>query len=310
MSKYYEEAVAAIAAMDVAADFLDKELREANLAVTKHIAKTMPSQQSSFSEWEESGSSTKALPAWVKRANAMAIQAKHIEWGRKIHSIVMGYVQEMQSAHQSLVKERNSIGFKKADVTVGTDEMYAKAIQHKHTVSTENSSVNEMIAKAANQLTGESGETPLTTQHRVIDVMISDQHNWWPFDNKDFNDLLPEANIDSGIIPLSKLKSRAAKQITTQLAKYKKGASGLNKKAINSLHYTMGGAPKFDPFALGPKSSARFIGGEKAEVITIKIRYKHTRRFLDRNIVIALNKIVFIAYLDDGNLKVDYLQHS
>ncbi|RDU99255.1 hypothetical protein [Trinickia dinghuensis] len=252
---------------------------------------------------------------WVRWVNAQVVRGKHQEWERKIHGVLMGYQREMQSAHKNFAKNR-PVGFERADVTVGTTESFAKAIQHKHTVSPENSAVNEMIAKAANQLTGESGEKPLPGQRKIIDMMINDSENWWPFDLKDFDGISAEANLNDGVIPLAWVKAKGAKQILTQLQKYKKGAKGLNQKTVNSFgnHVPNPFAPT--PFAQRdpskPKSSILYHdNGDKANVLTIKIVWGQPRTFLsDQLQPVTVGKMVFVAFRQHGQLTVEYLSHS
>lgn len=249
-------------------------------------------------------------PDWVEVVNARLLRGKHDEWGRKLHGVIMGYAREMGSGWKNLGKGR-PVGFGEADVTVGTNQPYAKAIQHKHTVSPENSAVNQMIAKAANQLTGESGEMPLGTQRKIIDMMINDPENWWPFDQVDFHGLDPDANIQEGAIPLDALKARGRTQILDQLNKYSVGKSGLDAATRNSLHnHTSQGPLNLQPGLSGPKTTSRQIAGQKAELLTIKIIYGQPRKFLDGANKVTVSKIVFIAYRENGKLTVQYLQHS
>ncbi|KAF1044755.1 hypothetical protein [Xylophilus sp.] len=99
-------------------------------------------------------------PAYIKLANPRVIKDKHLEWNRKLQSVIMGYAREAETARKHVAKGRD-IAFTDADVTVGNAfDPFAKAVQLKHTVAKDNAAVNDMIAKAANQLTGETGEKP------------------------------------------------------------------------------------------------------------------------------------------------------
>jgi hypothetical protein len=232
---------------------------------------------------------------------------KHLEWGRKIHGVMMGYVREATTAHKNLAKDR-VVGFTLADVTVGTNQLTAKAVQHKHTVSPENSAVNEMIAKAANQLTGESGETPLAEQRKVIDVMINDPQNWWPFDNAELSTLPLEGNLAEGIIPISLFRSRAERQIITQLAKYKQGKSGLNAQTINSLD-NFNQPPAFHHLKKSSVAYTTPTHTARAAVLTVKIIYGQPRKFKNiSNGDVTVRKAVFYVYKQNNNLTVRFEQ--
>lgn len=236
---------------------------------------------------------------------------KHLEWGRKIHSVVMGYGREMQSAHKNLKKKR-PVGFKMADVTIGTNEPFAKAIQHKHTVSPDTSAVNDMIAKAANQLTGESGEEPLATQRKIIDMMINDKNNWWPFDIKYLSSLPLNADLWKGIIPLTEFARHGSGQIKTQLTKYKYKVRGLNPATIASLSNvvtnTIVGSKGVKRSSNTIFQSPGMLQATDANVITIKIVYGHPRPFKIPSDIISIRKAVFVAINVNGDLQVNLQQ--
>lgn len=304
---FYQDALSTLQRMKAAAEELDLKIQQFESALSSQIAPNTPLQVVE---------QLVGTPTWVKWANARVVRDKHREWERKIHGVMMGYEREMQGAQKNFNKDR-AVGFTSADVTVGTNENFAKAIQYKHTVSRENADVNDMIAKAANQLTGESGETPLASQRKVIDMMINDPENWWPFDLSDLSDLDTSVNLDDGPIPLESLKKRGAAQILKQLKKYKHKKTGLNSATINSLanHVTTGHQPP-PPFVqrdpLKPKSSAVFYpNGQLAPVLTIKITYGKPRKFnTGPNAFVHVSKIVFCAHLINGQLAVSYQQHS
>lgn len=306
---FYEDALQTLQRMKAAAEDLDQKIREFEADISSKIHPNTPIQVVE---------QLVGTPTWVRLANARVVRDKHREWERKIHGVMMGYEREMQGAHKNFNKNR-AVGFSSADVTVGTTENFAKAIQFKHTVSRENADVNEMIAKAANQLTGESGETPLATQRKVIDMMINDPENWWPFDLSDFADLDMSANLNDGIIPLERLKARGAAQILTQLKKYKHKKTGLNQATINGLaNHVPINYPQQQPQPflvnnpLKPKSSALYYtNGQLAPVVTIKITYGKPRKFnTGPQTFVDVTKIVFCAHLINGELAVSYQQHS
>jgi hypothetical protein len=235
------------------------------------------------------------------------LQKKHAEWGRKIHGIVMGYNREMQSAWKHLnAKGRSHIGFENADVTIGRFIRHAKAIQHKHTISRESSDVNKMIAKAANQLTGETGEMPMFSQRRIIDVMINDPTNRWPFD------AAAADQLEKGNILLQTLKNRAAEQIRVQLDTYKPKKKGLDSTTLETLYDHQGPHDcAFKRESWGPRTTAlRTVGGEKMRTLAIKITYGQARPFSDGVGKVWVKKIVFGAFRQNGQLVVHYLTHT
>jgi hypothetical protein len=300
MSNYYDAALHALTQMNTALVQLNADIN----ALQQHLNQAVAANHFVSREG----------PAWVQWANALALREKHKEWGRKIHGVMMGYEREMQSGWKHLKKGR-SIGFVNADVTVGGNEAYAKAVQHKHTVSPDNSAVNEMIAKAANQLTGESGEAPLPTQRKIIDVMINEPTNWWPFDAKDLGGLDEEVQLNDGIIPFDLLKSRGAEQILKQLTRYKYRSKGLNAATQNSLYNVVPqhGALNLKHGPSGPKTTSVYAAsGQKIELLTIKMIYGQPRKFWNGAGVnpVVVSKMVFVAYRLNGRLDVAFLKHN
>lgn len=241
----------------------------------------------------------------------LALKAKHREWARKIFGVMSGYEREMTTGTKNLAKGR-VIGFTDADVTVGSTEPFAKAVQHKHTVATESAQVNDMIAKAANQLTGESGETPLTTQRKIIDVMINDPNNWWPFNPTDFKDLDPEANLNDGIIPFPLFQALGANAILKQLNKYKKGEKGLDQATKNHLmNVPSNQPPTLQKNPMYPRSTALYDStGRRAELLTIKIVYGQPRHFSFNNNTVMVRVGIFCAYNENGSLKVKFQEYK
>ena len=307
MATPYDDAAAALTSLAEASTVLDKAIATLEQQIQAEMMKGAKPMGTSFSLPAATQSDTLKE---LRRQHDLLIgyRAKHQEWGRKIYGVMMGYQREMQTAHRNLDKGRD-VGFIRADVTVGTNQAYAKAIQHKHTISPENSAVNDMITKAANQLTGESGEAPLTTQRRIIDVMINDQTNWWPFDLKHFTGLPVDADLWDGIIPFKSFAEVGSEQILTQLSKYKKGSKGLNATTTSSLSNLTGPA---GVLGTGRSSRTFFQVGTgpltDANVITIKMVYGHPRPFDNGGTVIRIRKAVFVAFREHGVLKVGLQQ--
>lgn len=315
MPTYYDPAMAALTQMHAAADELGKMLAalEARidgqaigiaqtLAVNPNAVTLTPSQQLAVQE---------SVAALVQHRNAVRLREKHEEWGRKLHGVIMGYVREMETGMRAVRKGR-TVDFTHADVAVGTTEPHAKAVQHKHTVSPENGAVNEMIAKAANQLTGESGEKPLPGQRLIIDVMINDPQNWWPFDLADFDGVDLSSPLD-GAISFALLKTRAQIQILTQLTKYKTRSTGLNADTIQALPDRGAlGLSGLQRSPHGAKTTALAgPGGTIVPVLTVKIVYGQPRTFLDaQRQPIVVRRLVFAAFRNGSTLSVQYQEHS
>jgi hypothetical protein len=306
---YYAEALAALQSMIDAEKELRAHIDELDRKAMVEVNATLSSTTLTTSTQSLPMLSTSTLrkadtPNFVNVANARLLRDKHTEWARKIHGVMMGYAREMQSAQKNILKGRK-VGFEGADVTVGETESFAKAIQHKHTVSMENSAVNEMIAKAANQLTGESGEAPLAGQRKIIDVMINDPRNWWPFDLKDFEKLEADADLNSGVIPIKNAQARGVEQILAQLTKYKPKSSGLDKATIRTLatSTTMG---RSGVHTQGKSSIVYNKAGDVLPVLTIKIIYGQPRTFKNGPGTIVVSKMVFTAYRSGNNLTVRF----
>lgn len=71
-----------------------------------------------------------------------------------------------------------------ADVAVDYGNGLGKAIQSKSSYQDDCATINNMIKDAANQLTGERGETPRAGDRWVIDMAIRSPTNPWPFSQK------------------------------------------------------------------------------------------------------------------------------
>lgn len=304
MANSYEKALAALAAMQRSENDLRTEM--ANLAgpiQSRIIANPMTGVTVSDADYIQ----------WM---NMNALAKKHTEWGRKIHGVMMGYAREMTSGMKGAMKGR-IIGFDDADVTIGSgSEAFAKAVQHKHTVSADVSAVDTMIGKAANQLTGESGETPKPGQRGVIDVMINESNNWWPFVLGDLTTLDNTADLNSGIIPKDFLLAKAARRIYTKLSTYSYAKTGLNPATVGSLASVPATAPSFARSTHGPKTTQPVVpsstGGPAARpnVVTIKIVYGQPRIVTDRttNTLVAVGSMVFEAYVKGGALTVEFVK--
>lgn len=305
MAQYYVEALFSLQKMKQAGDELENEIKKLEGELNNHIMANPMDQ------------TITASSGWVKLVNARLLRDKHREWGRKIHGVIMGYGREMESGQKNMLKGR-PIGFQHADVTVGTTEGFAKAIQHKHTVSPENASVNNMIAKAANQLTGESGEAPLPGQRKIIDVMINDRDNWWPFDLQDFKGLDPSANLYDGIIPFDLFKKKAEAQILKHISNYKKNNTGLNPTTQASLYQYAPTAhaytPAFNKNLHAPRSTALYVntgsGHERADVLTIKMVYGQPRPFETSTGKVTVRTAVFFAFVSGGSLTVSFQEYK
>lgn len=255
----------------------------------------------------------------VEFMNANRLREKHAEWGRKLEGVAAGYAREMQGGTKAAFKGR-ALGFDNADLTVGAAEPYAKAVQYKHTISPDASDVDAMIAKAANQLTGESGETPLATQRKAIDMMINEDTNSWPFNPTDFADYEGDEDINSGIVPLAYFLMRAGERVHRALATYRFGNKGLNPATLGSLYSSPHAPPVMPgphavpvlppgfvkPPGAGPKSSALAPpGGTKEQVLTVKITFGSPRKLLgSMGAAVEIRQLNFAVYRTGPALQV------
>ena len=308
MATPYDDAKKALAAMEdgankatIALGILVKALEQKHgLAPANDISKT-----TEYIHWQ----------------NGLALKQKHVEWGRKLLSQIEGYGREMQVALTNINKDR-LVDFIKADVTVGTTELYAKAVQLKYTVG-DDSQVDTMIAKAANQLTGDTGEKPLPTQRKIIDVTISDPTNWWPFYLKDLNSINIDAELN-GSLPLTLFKKLAAQRILAQLSAYKKKKKGLDATTqqglMNFVPTMLNPNPNLVKDAARPKSTALYqpVQGNQpnqpalqhVDLVQIKIRYAQPRTFVDNNALHTIRTAVFAAYNRNANLTVEFQEYK
>jgi hypothetical protein len=297
MGNPYEDVLAALVSMGEEYATLEKRIADLEKELGGHFPST-----SSFALQTPPATFAARHPALK---NLYDYRKKHQEWARKILGVMSGYRREMQSAGANLRKGR-LVAYTRADVTVGASEPYAKAIQHKHTVSAETSAVNQMIAKAANQLTGESGEHPLATQRRVIDVAVNDPNNLWPFEATDFGKLVTaEVDLWADPIPFSAFIARACSQIERHLGSYKRGVRGLNTQVTSALtqldpskQHDFRSIGQLDPHR--PRASAGLVsqsGSEPVWVqgITVKIVYGEPRGFTENGIINLVRKAVFTA---------------
>src|SRR5262249_12815490 len=134
------------------------------------------------------------------------------EWASKVAGVVNGYKREREKAEKNLKKGRQ-VEFGRADVVVGAGEGgYTKAVQLKSTVQDKKAAVNGMLAKAANQLTGETGEQPIPQDRRAIDMEIVGDSNPWPFDQS-----------KRGIATFAEFAKEASNQIASALSNYATG---------------------------------------------------------------------------------------
>ena len=103
-------------------------------------------------------------------------------WLNQVYGNAGGYLHEFKTYYKHRVsKSREVQRGHYADVTITNAQGVAKAVQLKSTIQNDPAAVTQMIAAAANQLSGERGEMPSDNQRRVIDVVIRNPSNPWPF---------------------------------------------------------------------------------------------------------------------------------
>ncbi len=253
-------------------------------------------------------------PQWIEVANKRRLLAKHQEWGRKLYGIALGYYREFAAGEMGLAKGRE-IGFDNADVTIGTNQHYAKAVQFKSSIQDDDSAINNIIAEAANQLTGEKGEVPLATQRKIIDVTIASPNNWWPFSVVDLTALDPEVDLSTGVIPRADFVAKAEAKIGKKLDNYKAKKRGLNAVTKQSLHQHAGAgaAPVFQQVVTpGVQDKSKVfqpVGGSPTDIVTIKINYAQPRPVLEADGVRVgtISRMSFSAYVENNIVKAKIL---
>ncbi|WP_375445608.1 hypothetical protein [uncultured Fibrella sp.] len=181
---------------------------------------------------------------------------------------------ELKAYYKNRFKKRREVKYQGriADVTANYGNGQGGiAIQLKSTYDDGCAAVLNMIGDAANQLTGERGENPRPGDRWVIDVVIRNPSNPWPF----------KYQATFGHKTLAEYQTEAKQKIQAKLTKYKPGVNGLNAAAFHKLTDT-------NAFALrkvvnSPKNSrmsstyqdvfGHIQPNQHHTSITVKIRY-------------------------------------
>ncbi|WP_211485350.1 hypothetical protein, partial [Corallococcus exiguus] len=87
MSNYYNDATAALARMKAVADEISTMIKAIETPIQATIASNLMASQ-------------KGTTNWIQWTSLISFRAKHEEWGRKLHGIIMGYSREMESAYK------------------------------------------------------------------------------------------------------------------------------------------------------------------------------------------------------------------
>jgi len=148
-----------------------------NMKIDSEIMDINKKEKDKEGKW----SNLKKLDDKVIKKNITLYESKEGKLLNKIYGVLKGHVSELIKMHKEIFKGR-VIYDKGADVVAGlNDGKYNKAIQIKYTMRSESAAVQGEIGKAANQLTGETGETPPDNSWWMIRQIIGDKDNKWPF---------------------------------------------------------------------------------------------------------------------------------
>ncbi len=209
------------------------------------------------------------------------------EWASKIHGVSSGYEAELMQMYKHRSHKGRAIFGGHADVSVGEPNDYiAKSIQLKSTNQDDPSAVSDMIRVAANQLTGERGETPRPGDRLVIDMTIHNADNPWPV-----------GKGSMGSMNLEQFRSTAGDKLVDLLINYQRHVQpkrkrdepprarvpghGMSPQLLASLTSMQAPVPLSQLSPQHPKSTQFYTPSptqqgyyDKALHITVKIRYK------------------------------------
>jgi hypothetical protein len=200
-------------------------------------------------------------------------------WLNLMAGNIGGYAHEFDTyVKHRLQKRRTVTRGGSADITI-TDPVtgITKDVQLKSTIQDNAGAVNEMIAIAANQLSGERGETPLAHSRRVIDMMIRSESNSWPF----------TAWYGRGTKGEVEFCTEALKVVKASISTYrthntgaKVQGTGLSPTAIGKMHdvhqYSAHGPAGGSIVGVGPRSSARAYSNQVVLVnLIVKVRFAY-----------------------------------
>jgi hypothetical protein len=235
------------------------------------------------------------------------MKSKTEAWINLIVGKTFGYLHEFKIAKKHLKKGRE-VSFGRGDVVIGGRN--AKVVQAKSTIQTTRGQVNSMIGKAANQLSGETGESPQGNERGVISMEILNSNNPWPFSSPIIRSFSSKNNYIT----------TACEQIKTALNSYTFKTTGLNNDAKKWLTDIQNENLVKHPLDTHKNTSERYIPETYAtsffnvtrirtrllivNSITVKIIHQPNIRLSDGTI----HKMVFIATWKDNDLNVKYLR--
>lgn len=116
------------------------------------------------------------------------IIAKITHWINSIYGAIHGYTAEFESTMKHVIRKSRPLHEgKKGDVATGTRQD-SKVTQFKSTIQDDRTVVSAQIAEAANQISGERGESPILDEpgkgdRPIIDIIINNARNYWPMYN-------------------------------------------------------------------------------------------------------------------------------
>lgn len=202
----------------------------------------------------------------------------------KAYGQAMSFQHEFLTTLNAQGKGRSVVTQTHADVTVGqADQLFAKSVECKSVTSPTKTAVNEMIAKAIEQLGGQTGHHPRTEDVRVVDVRIDGSYNPWPLPGGAYG-------TDRAASQLATIEASARTELTGIVDSNQPGAVHI-RNWLSGQQYGPGAQfgrlrdvrthnpanPLQAPQLLNPGSTRPVFqdasGIQKVRCLTIKIRY-------------------------------------
>lgn len=179
-----------------------------------------------------------------------------------------------------------------ADVAINYGNGVGKAIQCKSTLEDGCAAITNMIADAANQLTGERGETPRVGDRWVIDMTIRSPTNPWPFSQKN----------TYGTKTLSDYKSQAKQAILGAVSTYVQNTKGMSPASLNKITDSLG-LQLTKAGAGNTRIQATNVLGQSValQTLTVKIRYDFPYPLVNQPVGSTHIKLAAFEVLRNGN---------
>ncbi|MCU0229424.1 MAG: hypothetical protein MUF01_17485, partial [Bryobacterales bacterium] len=195
--------------------------------------------------------------------------------------------------HNRFVKLRNVVFQGNiADVAIDYGNGVGKAIQCKSTLEDGCAAITNMIADAANQLTGERGETPRAGDRWVIDLTVRSPTNPWPFSHKN----------TYGTKSLNEYKTQARQTVLDAVKTYAHGAKGMSVGTLGRLTDTTGLTVNKLSVKNTRVTATNALGAAVAmQTLTVKIRYDFPYPLVGQPLGSTKLKLAAFEVMRNGN---------